>query len=162
MVDQYTHFDWAPKCDAIACIRYWDPDQLDPRQTLHSTADSSGISGLNVGAVAHADSPEIASDPENSSVFDSRRLHKLSSENAASVEGGSRTESTGAAGEGDPPPRRTARRKGTAARLLDECVELATGRKRARNPEAEVRSRLARVAKVLPQTAAPRRKAVAS
>lgn len=138
IVDQYTHFDWQPLCEAVASLRY-----IDPPQDLRRGDGNGGDSAV---ASVQVDPPIVA------------QLHASSATRTVSIPGASTAEPLVAKGgrkssQGNP---QGARRRLTPARLLEECLGLATGRVPSGNAEGEVAARLRRVAKTLATTAAPR------
>jgi site-specific recombinase XerD len=140
IVDQYTHFDWEPLCEAMLRLGY-----VDPRQQLHRGPNSSGNSWRDKRSVDQCNGAES---------------HEVESSTHGSIPGASTTDrlvSKGARAPGQPARQRLPGRLLTPARLLHECKDIALGARAVERPEAEVLARLRRVAKTIPQAAPPRR-----
>jgi integrase len=54
IVDRYTHWDWAPLCEAVACLRL----TVDARQLLHLPAASDGKDGSDASLLTTSNAAE--------------------------------------------------------------------------------------------------------
>lgn len=57
MIDRYTHFDWAPLCEAVACLN------LDAHPTVQRRSGSLGNSSASQIGVISTDSAELVQNP---------------------------------------------------------------------------------------------------
>lgn len=127
MIDQYTHLDWSPLCDAILCLSY--------RPDVDASVDArSKTSAKTVEAPGIEPGRPVANNGESASIGESK-----GAEDPPSFAGDRAIDASCDARQ----------QRGAVRRLFRECVALATsGRDDA---EPEVASRLRRLAKALPQ-----------
>jgi hypothetical protein len=76
IVDQYTHWDWAPLCDAVLALdRPRTPSVVDARNEVRRFSESPSISGGVSGCLPELQFQGLPTDAAIGALFDSQRLH---------------------------------------------------------------------------------------